>query len=90
MEVWSDSSYVVKAITEGWLAKWEKRGFKNVKNVDLWTDFLKIYKKHSVTFHWIKGHAGHPENERCDALAVAAYHSRYLPEDKGYAVEAEY
>jgi len=84
VEVWSDSTYVVKAITEGWLQNWERKGFKKVKNVDLWQTFLPLYRSHRVTFHWIKGHAGHPENERCDALAVAAYHQQDLPEDNGY------
>lgn len=84
VEVWSDSTYVVNAITEGWLQNWERKGFKKVKNVDLWQDFLPLYRSHRVTFHWIKGHAGHPENERCDALAVAAYKQADLPEDEGY------
>ncbi len=84
VEVWSDSTYVVKAITEGWLPNWERKGFKKVKNVDLWQEFLPLYRSHRVTFHWIKGHAGHPENERCDALAVAAYKQPGLPEDEGY------
>ena len=84
VEVWSDSSYVVKAITEGWLWNWERKGFAKVKNPDLWQAFLPLYRRHRVTFHWIKGHAGHPENERCDRLAVAAYHRPDLPPDPGY------
>lgn len=84
VEVWSDSTYVVKALTEGWLENWVKKGFKKVKNVDLWTRFLPLYRRHRVTFHWLKGHAGHTENERCDALAVAAYGGKGLPEDTGY------
>lgn len=84
VHVWSDSSYVVKAINEGWLSNWECKGFKKVKNVDLWQEFIPLFKKHRVTFHWIKGHNGHPENERCDKLAVAAYHQQDLPEDSGY------
>ncbi|MBR1871804.1 MAG: ribonuclease HI [Bacteroidales bacterium] len=84
VEVWSDSSYVVKAINEGWLQNWERKGFAKVKNPDLWQRFLRIYKRHDVVFHWLKGHAGHPDNERCDALAVAAYHAPDLPEDTGY------
>lgn len=91
VEVWSDSSYVVKAITEKWLFNWERKGFVKVKNVDLWKRFLPLYRRHDVTFHWIKGHNGHPENERCDALAVAAYHGSELEDDKGYeaAIEAQ-
>ena len=84
VEVWSDSSYVVKAVEEKWLDKWVATGFKKKKNSDLWLRFLPLYKKHSVTFHWLKGHAGHPENERCDRLAVAAYGQPGLPQDEGY------
>lgn len=84
VEVWSDSSYVVKAITEGWLMNWERKGFAKVKNPDLWQEFLPLYRRHKVTFHWLKGHAGHPQNERCDRLAVAAYHRPDLPPDTGY------
>lgn len=84
VEIYSDSTYVVKAINEGWLKNWERKGFKKVKNVDLWMRFLEVYRKHNVNFHWIKGHAGHPENERCDTLAVAAHGQPDLPTDEGY------
>lgn len=84
VEVYSDSTYVVKAITEGWLDKWLATGFKKKKNADLWLRFNPLYRKHIVTFHWLKGHAGHPENERCDRLAVEAYKQTGLPEDPGY------
>ncbi len=89
VEVWSDSSYVVKAITEGWLMNWERKGFAKVKNPDLWMRFLPLYRCHKVTFHWLKGHAGHPENERCDRLAVEAGAGAFsrgeqLPIDQGY------
>lgn len=84
VEVWSDSSYVVKALTEGWLDNWIARNWKKVKNPDLWQRFLPLYRSHRVTFHWLKGHAGHPENERCDRLAVAAYGQPDLQEDEGY------
>ena len=72
VHVYSDSSYVVNAINKGWLENWQRKGFAKVKNPDLWMRFLRVYRMHRVAFHWIKGHAGHPENERCDALAVAA------------------
>ena len=72
VHVWSDSSYVVNAINKGWLENWKNKGFAKVKNPDLWMRLLPLLQKHRVAFHWIKGHAGHPENERCDALAVAA------------------
>ena len=87
VEVYSDSSYVVKALTEGWLDKWIRTGFAKKKNVDLWLRFNEVYHRHNVRFHWIKGHAGHPENERCDALAVAASHAPDLPPDTGYMSE---
>ena len=79
--VWSDSKYVVDAVEKGWLFGWEKKAFKGKKNVDLWQRFLRIYSKHRVRFHWIKGHAGHPENERCDELAVKASESGKLEVD---------
>lgn len=84
VEVYSDSTYVVKAITEGWIEGWVAKNWKKVKNPDLWQAFLRLYRKHIVSFHWIKGHAGHPENERCDRLAVAAYGEPGLPADEGY------
>lgn len=88
VEVFSDSTYVVKAVNEGWIENWKARGFKKVKNLDLWARFIHVYGMHRVTFHWLKGHAGHPENERCDSLAVAAYHMQGLPPDEGYIQEA--
>ena len=89
VHVWSDSSYVVKALNEGWLEGWKRKGFKGKKNIDLWLRFDKVFQKHRVAFHWIKGHAGHPENERCDRLAVEAYHQPNLPEDTGYKQEEQ-
>lgn len=84
VEVFSDSTYVVKAVTEGWLEKWLRQDWKKVKNTDLWQRFVPLYRSHRVSFHWIKGHAGHPENERCDAMAVAAYKGENLKQDTGY------
>ena len=89
VEVWSDSSYVVKAVNEGWLDNWVLKDFKKVKNPDLWRRFLELYRRHRITFHWLKGHAGHPENERCDRLAVAAYQAPDLPQDEGYLATLE-
>ena len=94
VHVVSDSSYVVNAINKGWLFNWEKKGFSHAKNPDLWQRFLPLYRSHRVSFHWIKGHAGHPENERCDALAVAAGAGNaakgiVLPDDTGYILQAE-
>ena len=92
VHVYSDSSYVVKAINEGWLENWVRKGFAKVKNPDLWMRFVPLLRKHRVAFHWIKGHAGHPENERCDRLAVAAgggaaAQGVQLPLDPGYKPE---
>ena len=82
--VFSDSKYVVDAVKQGWLFNWEKKGWKKVKNTDLWKKFLPLYHKHKVSFHWIKGHAGHFENERCDELAVQASQQPLLQDDVGY------
>lgn len=84
VEVVSDSKYVVDAVEKGWLFNWEKKDFKGKKNIDLWRRFLKIYPKHRVRFKWIKGHAGHTENERCDELAVKASESSNLEVDRWY------
>lgn len=87
--VYSDSSYVCDAVNKGWVFGWEKKLFAKKKNPDLWIRFLKIYRIHKVKFVWIKGHAGHPENERCDALAVAAAMSQNLIVDSGYEPESD-
>ena len=68
----SDSKYVVDAVEKKWVFGWEKKNFAGKKNPDLWMRFLKIYRKHQVDFKWIKGHNNHPQNERCDQLAVMA------------------
>lgn len=72
VEVYSDSKYVIDAITKGWLQSWVKIGFKRKKNEDLWMRYLKVASKFQIHFFWVKGHNGHPENERCDQLAVKA------------------
>lgn len=71
----TDSKYVVDSVTKGWVYGWKKKGWiksdkKPALNVDLWEMLLPLLEKHDVTFNWVKGHAGHPENERCDRLAV--------------------
>ena len=71
----SDSKYVVDAIEKGWLASWQAKGWKKadrkpVLNVELWQRLLPLLSQHEVSFNWIRGHAGHPYNERCDAVAV--------------------
>lgn len=68
----SDSKYVVDSVEKGWVFDWERKGFAKKKNPDLWKRFLVAYRKHTVRFHWIRGHNGHPQNELCDRLAVAA------------------
>ena len=80
----SDSKYVVDAVQKGWLFQWEKKNFKGKKNPDLWKRFLIIYANHNVSFKWVKGHAGHIENEKCDELAVMASEEPKLLIDKGY------
>lgn len=80
--VYSDSKYVVDAVEKGWIRSWVAKGFKGKKNVDLWKRFLEIYPKHKVKFQWVRGHAGHPENERCDQLAVQAAEGLDLKVDK--------
>ena len=82
--VYSDSKYVVDAEEKGWLWNWEKKKFKDKKNVDLWKAFIPVYKKHKVKFVWVKGHAGLKENERCDQLAVEAAEGGGLIDDVGY------
>ena len=68
--IYSDSKYVVDAVSKGWVFGWAKKGFNGKKNPDLWMRFLNIYRRHTVRFVWVKGHAGHPYNERCDVLAT--------------------
>ena len=68
----TDSKYVVDAVEKNWVFGWEKKGFKDKKNPDLWERFLKIYRQQQVAFKWIKGHNNHKMNERCDELAVQA------------------
>ncbi len=82
--VYSDSKYVVDAVEKGWVFGWHKKQFKGKKNPDLWQRFLRIYPKHKVKFVWVKGHANNVENERCDALAVAASLGKELHVDNGY------
>ena len=83
--IYSDSKYVVDAVTKGWVFGWERKGFAGKKNPDLWMRFLRIYRRHHVRFVWVKGHAETVENNRCDQLAVAAANDRLrLLEDTGY------
>ena len=87
--VYSDSRYVVDAVEKGWVFGWEKKGFKDKKNPDLWKRFLAIYRQHQVKFVWVKGHADIPENERCDQLAVQASKMPNLQIDYYYEAEQD-
>lgn len=87
--IYSDSQYVVNAVEKRWIYGWERTGFKNKKNSDLWMRFLRIYRRHKVKFVWIKGHNQTPENERCDVMAVAAATSANLPIDVEYERSAD-
>ncbi len=76
--IYTDSTYVCKAFLDGWIWNWIKKGWKKsdnspVLNAELWKELLKELQKHEYKFIWVKGHDGHPENERCDALAVSQY-----------------
>ena len=84
IQIISDSKYVIDAVSKGWVFTWEKNGFKKKKNPDLWQRFLRLYRMHNIQFTWIRGHNGHPENERCDALAVAASEGADLLIDTNY------
>ncbi len=77
VELYSDSKYLVDAFLLGWVEGWERQNYKEgrtnaVKNPDLWRELVSLVRRHTVHFHWVRGHDGHPENERCDALATAA------------------
>lgn len=89
VEVISDSQYVTNAFNKGWLEGWVKKGWKGasgpVKNVDLWKRLLAAAQPHELSFTWVKGHAGHPQNERCDRLATAAADGGELLTDTGLA-----
>lgn len=88
VDLYSDSQYLVKAFNDHWIDNWQRRNWRRgknepVKNADLWQRLLAACRPHEVTFHWIRGHAGNPENERCDQLAVQAALGEDLPEDPG-------
>jgi ribonuclease HI len=85
----SDSKYVIDSVVKGWVFGWEKKGFVGKKNPDLWKRFLKIYRKHKVDFKWVRGHNNHPQNERCDQLAVYASGLPNLSVDAFYEKEEE-
>lgn len=90
VEVITDSQYIVNAFEKGWLKDWVSRGYRRksgeLLNVDLWKRLNEAVKPHNIKFTWVKGHAGHPMNERCDKLAVAAALGDALLEDNGIVV----
>ena len=88
VEIYSDSQYVVNAFNQHWVDGWIRKGWRRgknepVKNVDLWKRLLKAKEPHEVSFHWVKGHDGHPQNERCDELATTAADGDDLIVDEG-------
>jgi ribonuclease HI len=90
VELHSDSKYIIDAMTKNWLAGWQRRGWKTaanqpVKNRDLWTRLIAATAPHRMDWRWVKGHAGHAENERCDELANLAIKGHHLLDDDGFA-----
>ncbi|MDB5144285.1 MAG: rnhA [Mucilaginibacter sp.] len=86
--IYSDSKYVIDAIEKRWVYGWVQKGFKDKKNKDLWLRYLELSKLHNIKFIWVRGHAGHPENERCDVLAVAAGKQKDLLIDSVFEMES--
>lgn len=87
--LYSDSKYLVDANNKKWIEGWKKKGWKRGKgeklaNVDLWQELDRLRQKHEVSWHWVKGHDGHAENERCDELATAAADGGSLRDDTGF------
>jgi len=94
VKLYSDSRYLVDAMTLGWTDQWKTNRWRTsnkqkVLNIDLWKDLLHQCGRHQVTFTWVQGHAGNRENERCDALSTTAARRKNLPPDKGYEVKEE-
>lgn len=89
VQLYTDSRYLRDAVEKHWLDSWQRNGWKTagkkpVKNKDLWQRLLPLLQKHELTLHWVRGHAGNPDNERCDQLAREAAQGRDLPKDPGY------
>ena len=84
VHVYTDSKYVSESVEKKWVNSWEKKGFKNKKNPDLWIRFLKTFREHKVRFFWVKGHNNNPRNERCDELAFNASLKQKLLIDAEY------
>ena len=89
IDLYTDSKYITDCFNQHWIDSWIRKGWKRgknepVKNVDLWQRRLNAAKPHEISWNWVKGHAGHPQNERCDQLATQAADSDELTEDTGY------
>ena len=89
IHIFTDSKYVADAVNKNWILGWIKKGFKNVKNPDLWRRFIPLFNMYKPAFHWIKGHTGHPQNERADQLAVAASQKENLLIDTFFEKEEQ-
>lgn len=87
LHIFTDSKYVVDAVSKGWVHKWQKIGFKDKKNPDLWRQYLRVAAPFKIQFFWVKGHASNMWNNRCDALATAAADSKQWLIDEGYEQE---
>ena len=87
--VFSDSKYVIDSVQKKWVYGWKAKNFKDKKNPDLWKRFLTIYEQHNVKFQWVKGHNDHPQNERCDSLAVNAAKSGTKEKDVFFENESK-
>lgn len=86
--IYTDSKYVCDAVEKGWLKSWIAKNFNKVKNPDLWQKYYRLSVNHHIKFKWIRGHNGHPQNERCDALATAAAMNNPNQIDTGYVKES--
>jgi len=84
VHIHTDSKYVCDAIEKKWVWGWQKKGWKDKKNIDLWKRFLPLFSQHRIRLHWVKGHAGIKENERCDVLATSAAANGPWLVDVGY------
>ncbi len=89
VDIYTDSKYVCEAIEKRWVFGWNAKNFAGKKNGDLWREFLKVYSKHKIKMHWVKGHAGHIENEQCDKLATEAADGGNLLIDTQYELESK-
>jgi ribonuclease HI len=94
VNLYTDSQYVVNAISKGWAKKWQNNGWQRnrkekAKNADLWQELLALCEQHEVNFIWVRGHSGNPENERCDCLAVRAAQGDNLEIDLNYIEEGK-